>query len=134
MSIHRRSVITLLAGLPLLTACQASDISDPLMEPTGANDMYGRIAKMTAKPGQRDLLISILIDGLQNMAGSLSYIIAADSEDADVIWITEAWSDQKAHTTSLSLPPVQAAIAKARPLIAGMETLAQTRPLGGTGL
>ena len=40
----------------------------------------------------------------------------------------------EAHRASLSLPSVQAAIAKGRPLIAGMETVAETRPLGGHGL
>jgi len=96
--------------------------------------MYGLIGKMTAKAGERGALAAILLEGLTGMPGCLSYVVAADPADLDVLWITEAWASQDAHRASLSLPSVQAAIAKGRPLIAGMETLAETTPIGGHGL
>jgi len=96
--------------------------------------MYGLIGKMTAAPGQRDALAAILVDGVDGMPGCLSYVVAQDAKDADVLWITEAWDSQASHQASLALPAVKAAIAKGRPLIAGMEMIAATTPVGGHGL
>src|SRR5215216_7374755 len=96
--------------------------------------MYGLIGKMTAVPGQRDALISILLEGISGMPGCLSYVVATDPADADAIWITEVWTDAESHKASLQLPEVQAAIAKARPFIAGFEFQVETHPAGGFGL
>lgn len=53
--------------------------------------MYGLIGKMTAQPGRRDELVRILIDGVSGLPGCLSYIVAVDPLEPEVIWITEAW-------------------------------------------
>ncbi|MBA3639810.1 MAG: antibiotic biosynthesis monooxygenase [Acidobacteria bacterium] len=96
--------------------------------------MYGLIGKMNATPGQRDALIAILLDGTAKMPGCLSYIVAKDTTDANAIWITEVWDAEASHQASLGLPAVQAAIAKARPMIAGFGERFITTPLGGVGL
>jgi quinol monooxygenase YgiN len=98
------------------------------------DDMYGLIGKMTATPGKRDELIVILLDGVANMPGCLSYIVATDATDANAIWITEAWDSKASHEASLSLPSVKDAIAKGRPLIAGFSDRTVTTPVGGHGL
>lgn len=96
--------------------------------------MYGLIGKMLATPGQREALIEILASGLTEMPGCLSYIVARDPQDEDGIWITEVWDSQASHEASLSLPAVQEAIAKGRPLIAGFGQRIETEPVGGYGL
>jgi quinol monooxygenase YgiN len=96
--------------------------------------MYGLIGKISAVPGQRDALASILVDSTAAMPGCLSYVIAADASDADALWITEVWDSAASHQASLSLPAVQAAIAKGRPLIAGFSNRVETVPIGGHGL
>lgn len=96
--------------------------------------MFGLIGKMRAQPGKRDALIAILLEGTGGMPGCLSYVVAADPADAEAIWITEVWDDEANHKASLSLPAVQAAIAKARPLIAGFDSQVKTVPVGGVGL
>ena len=96
--------------------------------------MFGLIGKMRAQPGQRDALVSLLLEGTGGMPGCLSYVVARDPDDADAIWITEVWADEASHKGSLSLPAVQAAIAKARPLIAGFDSHQRTQPVGGVGL
>jgi len=96
--------------------------------------MYGLIGKMRAAPGKREELAAILLEGLRDMPGNLSYIVAKDPAEPDTLWITEVWRDSAAHAASLSLPSVQHAITKGRPLIAGMERIAQTEPLGGAGI
>ncbi|MEP6621607.1 MAG: putative quinol monooxygenase [bacterium] len=96
--------------------------------------MYGLIGKMTATAGQRDALSATLLAGTGSMPGCVSYIIANDSTDADALWITEVWDSAASHQASLTLPAVQAAIAKGRPLIAGFSNRVETVPLGGHGL
>jgi quinol monooxygenase YgiN len=96
--------------------------------------MYGLIGKMNAVPGLRDALAEILLDGTQAMPGCLSYVIARDPADDNALWITEVWDNQSSHKASLSLPSVQAAIAKGRPMIAGFSNRVETEPLGGIGI
>jgi len=96
--------------------------------------MYGLIGKINAVPGQRDALVSILLDAAQDMAGCLSYIIAHDPTDSNGIWITEVWDSQANHQASLKLPSVQKAIEAGRPLIAGFGERYETQPVGGYGL
>lgn len=96
--------------------------------------MYGLIGQMLATPGKRNELIAILSEGTDAMPGCLSYILAKDPENADAVWITEVWDTQENHQGSLKLPAVQAAIAKARPIIAGFGHRFETQPVGGVGL
>jgi quinol monooxygenase YgiN len=96
--------------------------------------MYGLIGKVTAVAGKRDALAAVLLEGTDAMPGCLSYVIAIDPTDAEALWITEVWESQASHKASLSLPSVQAAIKKGRPLIAGFSNRVETVPLGGHGL
>ncbi|WP_421737916.1 putative quinol monooxygenase [Caulobacter sp.] len=96
--------------------------------------MYGLIGQMIATSGKRDELITILSEGTGQMPGCLSYIVAKDAANADAIWITEVWTDAASHAGSLKLPAVQAAITKARPIIAGFGQRFETVPVGGVGL
>jgi quinol monooxygenase YgiN len=96
--------------------------------------MYGLIGRMTAIPGKRDDLIAILLAGVADMPGCLSYIVAKDARDADAIWITEVWQDEVSHGASLSLPSVKEAIARGKPLIATFDEHVFTEPVGGHGL
>ena len=96
--------------------------------------MHGLIGRIRALPGKRDELAAILAPGEGTMPGCLSYIVAEDPTDADILWVTEVWVDAAAHKASLQLDSVRAAIAKGRPLIAGFDSYIETRVLGGIGL
>jgi quinol monooxygenase YgiN len=96
--------------------------------------MHGLIGHLTATPGQRDALIAILLEGIQAMPGCRSYVVARDTTDADALWITEVWDSAEHHRASLSLPAVQAAIAKGRPMIAAFQSHVVTEPVGGVGV
>ncbi len=93
--------------------------------------MYGLIGKLNAAPGQRDALIEVLLQSSKGMPGCLSYIVAKDAKDENAIWVTEVWKDEASHKASLSLPQVQQAIAKGRPMIAGFGERFVTEPVGG---
>jgi quinol monooxygenase YgiN len=124
--LDRRTLLASAAAATGLAACGIQTRKE--------TSMYGLIGKFTATDGNRDALMRILIDGVSGMPGCLSYIVASDPTDANAIWITEAWDSQESHTASLSMPIVQDAITKGRPMIAGMERIAETRPEGGHGL
>jgi quinol monooxygenase YgiN len=96
--------------------------------------MYGLIGKMIAQPGQRDALIAILLEGVREMPGCLSYVVARDASDANAIWVTEVWQSKESHKASLSLPVVRNAIARGKPLIANFGESFETQPVDGFGL
>lgn len=95
--------------------------------------MYGLIGKLIAHPGKRDDLIAVLMEGSQDMPGCLSYVVAKDSTNPDAVWVTEVWDSQSSHQASLSLPAVQQAIGRGRPLIAGFGERFETIPVGDHG-
>lgn len=98
------------------------------------NEMYGLISQMVTEDGKRDELIEILLDSVSGMPGCVSYVVGKDSADPNVLWITEVWESKEKHEASLSLPAVQDAMGKGRPLIAEMGTRAETVPVGGHGI
>lgn len=128
MGIERRSMIAGMAGLASL------GLAPPVRADMRGGAMYGLIGKMTAVEGQRDALTAILLEGLAGMPGCLSYIVAHDPVEGDVLWITEVWTDEAAHAASLQQPAVREAIRQGRPLIAAFGAPQVTRPVGGVGL
>lgn len=127
MTNTRRDVMAAGAGAAVLAATSAWAAAP------AAGSLYGQIGQMLAKPGQRDALAEILLEGTDAMPGCLSYVVALDAENPDALWITEVWDSKESHAGSLKLPAVQAAIAKARPIIAGFGHRFETAPLGGAG-
>ena len=96
--------------------------------------MYGSIGKIIATTGQRDALSAVLLENMGEMPGCLSYVVAQDPSDPNALWVTEVWDSQVSHRNSLTLPTVQAAITRGRPLIAGFGERFETNPIGGHGL
>jgi quinol monooxygenase YgiN len=102
--------------------------------PQPKEEMYGEIGKIIALSGKRDEMIANILEGINNMPGCLSYIVAKDRKNADAIWISEVWESKASHDASLSLPSVKTAIAKNMPLIASFSDSIVTVPVGGQGL
>ena len=130
-------MIAALARREFLASIAATTIAIPAFtgaKAEGEAAMYGLIGKLRALPGKRNELVAVLLQGTGGMPGCLSYVVAKDPEDAEILWITEVWTDEGSHKASLSLPSVQAAIEKGRPLIAGFESSVRTEPMGGIGL
>lgn len=123
MNLPRREFIGAAALALLAAGCRTT------MEETDLSAAYGLIGQMLAKPGKRDELIGYLVAGTGDMPGSLAYMINKDAADPDAIWIVEVWIDKAAHAASLQLPSVQAAIAKARPILAGFGTRVEVIPV-----
>lgn len=96
-------------------------------------ELYGLIGQLKAVPGKRAELVAILLEASAAMEGNLLYLVAEDLADPDAIWITEVWRTRTDHLSSLKPAAVQAAIARARPLIAGFGMRAETRPVNHAG-
>lgn len=98
------------------------------------DDMYGLISRIDAVDGAREELAEILLEGVAEMPGCLSYVVAEDAEDENALWVTEVWDSETRHEEALSLPSVQEAMRKGRPLIEGFGRRHVTAPVGGHGL
>jgi quinol monooxygenase YgiN len=96
--------------------------------------MYGFIGKLIAVTGQRDALVSVLVDGSAGIPGCLSCVVAHDPDDADGVWITEVWESAQRHSDALSLPSVKEVMARCAPLVANVAHGFKTVPVGGHGL
>ena len=96
--------------------------------------MYGMIAKLAILPGKREEMVGILRESAANMPGCLSYVVAEDSANENVFWVTEVWDSESSHDTSLSLPAVQDAIPRAKAIVSNFEKIAVTTPVWGVGL
>ncbi len=129
-----RNPITRRAFLVSSAVLAGTIMTSASASPQGTETMYGLISKVDVVLGQRDALVSILLEGVAGMPGCLSYVVANDPENPDAIWITEVWDSQASHEASLSLPSVQDAIAQGRPMIAGFSERKVTAPVGGHGL
>ena len=97
--------------------------------------VFGMHGRFNAQPGQGGALAAILLEAAESMRGNdacLLYVVSR--EDADSIWVTEAWTDREAHAASLDVPGAKEQIARAMPLIAGIDQRLEFEPLGGKGL
>jgi quinol monooxygenase YgiN len=92
--------------------------------------MYGLIVKLTSGPGRRKELIEMMGgEDSHTVPGCLSFIVAEDTADENVLWITEVWASQAAHEASLQAPPIKKNLVNADTLIAGFEKIATTQPV-----
>lgn len=68
------------------------------------------------------------------MPGCMSYVVAKDTVDENVVWVTEAWDSQASHDASLSSPAVKSTIPLAKAIVTNFEKIAATTPVWGVGL
>ncbi len=92
--------------------------------------MYGLVVKLTSVSGRRAELIEVLGgDDSHTIAGCLSFIVAEDTSDEDVLWVTEVWASEASHNASLELAPSKPGLPAIEALVAGYERIAVTKPV-----
>lgn len=89
------------------------------------------IGRMQATPGNRDELADALVHGVDDMPGCLTYLVAVDPDDADGVWIAEAWVSHEAHTAWLESDATRALVDSIRPLMVGYSERHELQPIGG---
>lgn len=98
---------------------------------------YGRIGKLTAHPGQRDEIVSILLRaaGVLGRNDHCIHYLISTTDEADVICVTETWTTKDAHEASLESVEVRALIGQAIPLMRGsVSDQFELQVIGGKGL
>ncbi|MCB0567835.1 MAG: antibiotic biosynthesis monooxygenase [Phaeodactylibacter sp.] len=99
---------------------------------------YGLYGKLKAQAGKGDELAAILLQAaelVRTAKGCHIYIIGKDTQDGDVIWVTEVWDSKEAHDESLKAEAVRQLIGKAMPLLDGLpEGGTELDVLGGLGI
>ncbi|ROP48211.1 MULTISPECIES: putative quinol monooxygenase [unclassified Rathayibacter] len=82
---------------------------------------FANVGTLGAALGRRDELVALLTEHNDALvdAGCLAYEVGVDDEQPDTVFVVELWESAEAHRASLALPQVQAAIARARPLLSG---------------
>ena len=131
----KRTVVAVFVVFAVAAAAlsQVGQVQESVGTP-GDERMHGLIRKMTAVDGKRDALIDILIEGVRDMPGCLSYVVAKDAADSNAVWITEVWDSKSSHRASLSIPSVRQAMTQGKPLISDIGQGFITEPVGGRGL
>jgi quinol monooxygenase YgiN len=97
----------------------------------------GLYVKFTARPGQRDALVALLLQAaslIEAAPGCELWLINTSPTEADAVWVTELWRSEAEHDTSLTLPGVREQIGQVMPLLAGPPERTDVVPVGGAGL
>jgi quinol monooxygenase YgiN len=84
-------------------------------------NMFSVYGRMTAQPGRRDELITVLLDGFGaggDDSGLLTFSINTAFDDPDTIWLTQLWIDKEAHDATTRSEPVVAVTRRIPPLLA----------------
>ena len=85
--------------------------------------VYG---KLTAKEGKAQELAAYMqevVKEMQALDTCFCYILGERADEPNSIYIYEVWESEQAQNDSLTLEVFQNLIAKARPIIAGIENL-----------
>jgi quinol monooxygenase YgiN len=99
---------------------------------------YGLHGKIKASSGNGDQLASILLEAsklVSTAKGCILYFVSIDSNDKDIVWVTEAWDSKEDHDNSLNVEGVRALISRAMPILDGPPQKGQELEiLGGKGI
>ena len=85
--------------------------------------VYGKLIAKEGKAQELAAYMQEVIKEMQNLDTCFCYILEEKTNELNNIYIYEVWESEQAHNDSLTLEVFQNLIAKARPIIAGMENL-----------
>jgi quinol monooxygenase YgiN len=96
------------------------------------NVTHGFHATMTAQPGKGDELIEYLLHApsLPN-SDCVVFLVGRSASDPDVVFVTEGWISQEAHSRFFATERAQALVADLQPLLAGESAYIDEIPVGG---
>jgi len=97
----------------------------------------GRYVRMVAVPGKGSVLAGALMrvaEGLRGSPGCELYVVNLATDEPDVVWVTEIWTDAESSDRALSGELGEVGIGEVVSLLAGPPELVELSPLGGPGL
>jgi quinol monooxygenase YgiN len=95
---------------------------------------YALLNKLTAKPGQRDGVVDILIESgkiFDDNPECHMYLVSESADDPNVIWVVDLWTTREAHAEALRTPELRPYVQKSLPMLEGMPEQIEVRPIGG---
>lgn len=98
---------------------------------------FGMTTKVAVYPGQRDVLVDLLLVAAERVAdapGCYLYVVSTSMEEPDGVWVSEAWRSKAHYEAWMSRPDVIQLISAMAPLIAGRLDPVLVVPVGGKGL
>lgn len=102
----------------------------------GQQQRIGRYVRMVARPGHGAELADALLHVAENMRqapGCEMYLVNLATEEPDIVWITELWSDLASSNDALGGDLGQDGIEDVVAHLAEPPELIPLRPLGGPG-
>jgi quinol monooxygenase YgiN len=95
---------------------------------------FALLNRLTAKPGQRDRVVEILVESGKlfddNRACRL-YLVAESEDDPNLIWVADLWTSEEEHAEALKVPEMRPFVEQCMPLLEGMPEQIKVRPVGG---
>jgi quinol monooxygenase YgiN len=98
---------------------------------------YSLLNKLTAKPGQRQNVVDILLESgklFDDNSDCYLYLVAESADEPDVIWVVDLWTSKEAHEEAVKAPELRPFVEKSLPMLEGMPEQIEVRPVGGKGL
>jgi quinol monooxygenase YgiN len=98
---------------------------------------YGCYVKFTARPGERDALVELLLGAaslVESAPGCRIYLINTSQDDPDVVWVTEVWDNESDAQAPLRQEGTQERIQRVLLLLARSPERTIIQPVGGKGL
>lgn len=97
--------------------------------------LHGSLKARESKGNQLASLLMKASEVLGTVAGCRLYVVSIDSEDEDLVWVTEVWDSKEDHAASLQQESIRSIIGEAMPLLDGMPTGGKSmKVIGGLGL
>lgn len=97
----------------------------------------GALAKLTARPGAGAELLALLegrVGAARDEPGTELFVVHADPESSDVVWVYEVYADAEAERAHMATPGYAAASAALTRLLGEGPEVYPLIPLSGKGL
>jgi quinol monooxygenase YgiN len=95
---------------------------------------FALLNRLTAKPGQRDRVVEILLESGRLFDGNSAcrlYLVAKSEDDPNLIWVADLWTSEEEHAEALKAPELRRFVEQCMPLLEGMPEQIKVRPVGG---
>jgi quinol monooxygenase YgiN len=93
---------------------------------------HGFSTTVTARPGQADELVRLLLDAPSLPAEDcVVFLISRSASNPDLIHVVEGWTSQEAHSRFFASEPARALVASMEPLVADSSPYTDFVPVGG---
>ena len=95
---------------------------------------FGLFNRFEVAEGERDTMVDILLEAAESMKDLDEcevYLVNSSKDNPNSVFVYEVWKDAEAHQASLGLEATRTLIARAKPIMTGMERISTLHVEGG---